>query len=79
MAKLAHLMKELNETKNLLIEQFTESKELREMNDNLRQLNAKLSKEVKALKEYSSKVEEENKKLKKDLVDKNVQDKPKDG
>jgi len=62
--KLNNILKELATVKDLLLQKYGEVEELREMNENLRQLNARLSKQVKDLKEHSAKVEKNNKMLK---------------
>ncbi len=68
MGKLAMIMKELNATKNLLLEQYDVNNKMRETSERLRQLNAKLSRKSKDLGEYLVKVESENKKLKGELL-----------
>ena len=62
--KLNRILKELSETKNLLLEKYAENEQLREMNDRLRQLNATLSKRVKSLEVVLDKTEKNNKMLK---------------
>lgn len=64
-------MKELAETKNLLLEKYAENEQLRQMNDRLRQLNASLSKRVTSLEVDLDKTEKNNKMLKENVKRKN--------
>jgi len=60
--KLAKIMKELTETKNLLIIAYTKNEQLRDLNERLRELNARLSKDKKELKEFNMKLLDEKNK-----------------
>jgi len=64
--KLAKIMKELTETKNLLINAYTANQKLRDLNERLRTLNARLSKDNKDLKAFNMKLLDEKNKAKKD-------------
>ena len=68
MTKLANLLKERNDLKTLTIDLYQKIGSLTETNERLRQLNARLSKDIKNTKEYTLKVEEQNKKFKADLL-----------
>ena len=62
--KLNKILKELATYKDLLLQKYGEIEQLRQMNENLRQLNARLSKDVKDYKSYTAKLEKNNKMLK---------------
>ena len=65
--KLNKLLKELATYKDLLLDKYSEIERLRQMNERLSQRSVDLSKDVKELKSYVSKVENDNKRLKDEL------------
>jgi len=67
MTKLTYLLKEVSELKDIVIENYQKLESFRQQNERLRELNAKLSKQVKELKkENMTLLDEKNKQKEKE-------------